>query len=65
MAGLTRMPFPRFLAATACGALPLGLAFATLGGSGLASPAVALSLGALAPPALWLLLRPVVRRLLA
>jgi uncharacterized membrane protein YdjX (TVP38/TMEM64 family) len=54
MAGLTRMPAPRFFAALACGSLPLGLTFAAIGAAGVEHPALALLLSALLPPLLWL-----------
>jgi uncharacterized membrane protein YdjX (TVP38/TMEM64 family) len=58
MAGLTRMPAPAFLMALACGSIPLSFAFAALGHAGLDRPGLALVLSALAPPALWLAVRP-------
>ncbi|MDX1540847.1 MAG: VTT domain-containing protein [Geminicoccaceae bacterium] len=58
MAGLTRMPAGRFFTALACGSLPLGFAFAAVGAAGVAYPGLALALSALAPPALWLVVRP-------
>ena len=62
MAGLTRMPAARFFAALACGSLPLGFAFAAVGAAGVERPALALALSALAPPALWLAVRPMFMR---
>ena len=62
MAGLTRMPAARFFAALACGSLPLGFAFAAVGAVGIERPALALLLSALAPPALWLAVRPAFQR---
>jgi uncharacterized membrane protein YdjX (TVP38/TMEM64 family) len=58
MAGLTRMPFLTFLAALACGSVPLSFAFAAVGHSGLEHPGLALALSALAPPVLWLAVKP-------
>jgi uncharacterized membrane protein YdjX (TVP38/TMEM64 family) len=58
MAGLTRMPAPAFLMALACGSIPLSFAFAALGHAGLDRPGLALALSALAPPVLWLVVRP-------
>jgi uncharacterized membrane protein YdjX (TVP38/TMEM64 family) len=58
MAGLTRMPAPAFLMALACGSIPLSFAFAALGHAGLDRPGLALALSALAPPILWLVVRP-------
>ncbi len=43
--------------------LPLSFAFAALGRAGLAHPGLALAASALAPPLLWLLLRPVLLKL--
>lgn len=61
LAGLVAMPFARFLAATAAGALPLGLVFATGGHLGAEAPLAVLAASALAPVLLWL----AVRRLIA
>jgi uncharacterized membrane protein YdjX (TVP38/TMEM64 family) len=58
MAGLTRMPAPTFLAALACGSIPLSFAFAAVGHAGLDHPGLALALSAIAPPALWFAVRP-------
>lgn len=54
LAGLTGMPFRRFLTALVCGALPLGLTFAAVGRLGIDRPATALGISALAPPLIWL-----------
>ena len=62
MAGLTRMRFATFLAALACGSLPLGFAFAAVGHAGAEHPLLALTLSALAPPVLWLSVQSVLRR---
>ena len=59
LAGLARMPFPRFLAALLCGSVPLGFAYATVGWLGSGSPLVTLAVAALTPLALWLLARNV------
>ncbi|GMU24659.1 MAG: hypothetical protein AMXMBFR13_47320 [Phycisphaerae bacterium] len=61
LAGLAGMPSGRFFPALACGALPLGLAFATLGYSGSDRPALAVVISALAPLALWPVARWLVR----
>lgn len=53
LAGLSRMPPGRFVAALACGCLPLGLAFAWIGHLGQESPALALGLSAAMPGLLW------------
>jgi uncharacterized membrane protein YdjX (TVP38/TMEM64 family) len=60
LAGLARMPFGRFVLALACGALPLGFAFAAIGASGHDNPGLALLLGAIVPPVLWAVIRPLV-----
>jgi uncharacterized membrane protein YdjX (TVP38/TMEM64 family) len=59
-AGLVRMRPAVFFAALACGALPMGLAFATLGSLGADRPLASLALATLAPLLLW----PVARRAL-
>lgn len=61
MAGLTRMPARTFHLALACGALPLGFAFAAVGHAGVEHPTLALAASALAPPALWLVVHPFFR----
>ena len=53
MAGLTRMPFGRFLLAVVCGSAPIAFVFALIGKSGADRPVLAILLSALAPPALW------------
>lgn len=55
MAGLTRMPFGRFLLALICGSLPLGFVFAYIGSTGSNHPALAILLSAGIPPVLWLI----------
>ncbi len=62
MAGLTRMPARTFFTALACGSLPLGFAFAAVGAAGVEHPALALTLSAVLPPAIWLLVRPLFSR---
>jgi uncharacterized membrane protein YdjX (TVP38/TMEM64 family) len=59
LAGLTRMPLPKFTAALACGSVPLGFTFATIGAAGLDRPGLTLVLSACLPPVIWLILRPV------
>ena len=49
LAGLIRMPFDRFIAALACGAIPLGFVFATAGHLGRETPIVIMIACALAP----------------
>lgn len=53
LAGLIRMPFPRFVAALACGAVPLGFVFATAGHLGRETPLVVMAFCALAPVVLF------------
>ena len=55
MAGISRMPFGRFLLASVCGNLPLAFAFGFIGASGKNAPwwAIAASIGV--PAVLWLL----------
>ena len=62
MAGLTRMPLAIFLLALLCGSLPLGFGFAAIGHAGAERPLLAIVLSALAPPLLWLVVRPWFRR---
>ena len=61
MAGLTRMPARSFMAALACGSIPLGFAFAAVGHAGVERPVLAIALSALLPPALWAAVRPFFR----
>lgn len=58
IAGLTHMPARSFHLALACGSIPLGFAFAYVGYMGIEHPTLAVALSALAPPALWLIVRP-------
>ena len=53
LAGLVRMPFRRFAVALACGAIPLGFAYAALGALGAEAPVLTLAVAALAPLGLW------------
>ncbi len=62
LAGMARMPLRRFVAALACGSLPLGLAFAAIGSAGHDRPVLALLLSAVIPPILWAIIRPLVVR---
>lgn len=57
LAGLTAMPFPRFLAALATGCVPLGFLFATLGHYGREAPLAVMVLAALLPLGLAALVR--------
>lgn len=53
LAGLIRVPFPKFLLALTCGAVPLGFTFATAGHLGRNAPMIVILLCALAPLSLW------------
>ena len=53
-AGLVRMPFGRFLAALACGSLPVGFLYAWIGSVGREAPVWALAFSLGAPALLWL-----------
>ena len=55
MAGLTRMPFGKFVLALACGSIPLGFVFAYIGSTGMENPILAITLSAAIPPILWLI----------
>lgn len=59
MAGLTKMPFKKFMVALCCGSIPLGFTFAIIGAAGIERPGLTLLLSAGLPPVIWLLLRPV------
>lgn len=59
LAGLIRVPFGRFLFALTCGAVPLGFVFATAGHLGRDTPVLIMVLCALAPLALWALVRAI------
>jgi len=63
MAGLSRMPFLRFVAALVAGSLPLCLVFAWIGSRGGESPIWTLILSAGLPPLIWLVLDRWIRRL--
>jgi uncharacterized membrane protein YdjX (TVP38/TMEM64 family) len=54
LAGLTAMPFPKFLLALVCGALPLGFVYAGIGATEAERPMLALGLCILLPAVLWL-----------
>ncbi|MEO8353788.1 MAG: VTT domain-containing protein [Chthoniobacteraceae bacterium] len=57
MAGLTKMPRGLFLAALACGSVPMGFIYAAIGAAGQSRPSLALALSGLCPVLLWLLAR--------
>ena len=62
LAGLTAMPFHRYILALACGSMPLGFVFATAGHVGADRPLVTLAICAIAPFLLWQALRPFLPR---
>lgn len=62
LAGLTRMPLRVFAVALGCGSIPLGFVYAGIGAAGQDYPRLALALSVLAPPILWAVMRPFVRR---
>ncbi|MGI9490751.1 MAG: TVP38/TMEM64 family protein [Geminicoccaceae bacterium] len=62
MAGLARMPSKAFFAALACGSIPFGFAFATLGHAGVDRPLLAIGLSALIPPIIWVAVQSYLRR---
>jgi uncharacterized membrane protein YdjX (TVP38/TMEM64 family) len=53
LAGLSRMPFRRFLGALCAGCFPMGWVFAWIGSTGNHHPVLALSLSAGLPPLIW------------
>jgi uncharacterized membrane protein YdjX (TVP38/TMEM64 family) len=61
LAGLTRMPFGRFVLSLACGSLPMGFIYAAIGAAGVDRPVLALVLSAALPVALWFVAQPLLR----
>ena len=61
MAGLVRMPAKAFFLALACGTIPFGFIFATLGHAGADRPLLAVAFSALVPLILWALTRHCLR----
>ncbi|RYD35166.1 MAG: DedA family protein [Verrucomicrobiaceae bacterium] len=57
MAGISRMPFGRFLLASACGNLPMVAVFAAIGASGKDAPWWAVAASVLVPGVLWFIAR--------
>jgi uncharacterized membrane protein YdjX (TVP38/TMEM64 family) len=57
MAGLARMPAPRFALALLCGSAPLGFVVAGVGHAGSGHPLLTIALCALLPLPVWYLLR--------
>ncbi len=62
LAGLSRMPLGFFVLALACGAAPLGFAFAAIGHAGADRPLLTMAACALLPLMLWALMQPMLRR---
>lgn len=62
MAGLSRMPFRIFFTALLCGSIPLGFLYATIGYLGGDRPILTLTLSAVLPFILWLVVRPFLRK---
>jgi len=62
LAGLVAMPFARFTAALACGAIPFGFAFAAVGHYGADRPILTLVLAGAAPIVLWFFVKPILLR---
>jgi uncharacterized membrane protein YdjX (TVP38/TMEM64 family) len=60
LAGLAGMRPGRFVVALICGALPMGLTFATIGAAGADRPVLAIVISIIAPALLW----PIAQRLL-
>jgi uncharacterized membrane protein YdjX (TVP38/TMEM64 family) len=63
MAGIAKMPFPRFLGALCAGSVPMGFVFAWIGHTGEQQPVIALALSAGLPPLIWGLFRWIYLRL--
>lgn len=57
VAGVSRMPFGRFMAAAACGVAPFSATFAAIGHFGAERPVWTLAFSAVAPLILWALAR--------
>lgn len=53
LAGVTRMPFTRFALALACGSLPMGFIYASIGAAGQENPGFALGLSIAVPAILY------------
>jgi uncharacterized membrane protein YdjX (TVP38/TMEM64 family) len=62
MAGLTRMHPGYFHTALACGSVPLGFIYAYIGYAGVTYPWIAITLSALLPPAIWYVVRKLLRK---
>ena len=62
LAGLTAMPLRRYVLALICGAVPLGMIFATAGYLGSDRPLTMMVISAITPLLLWLFVRPFLQR---
>ena len=62
LAGLSKMPAQTYVIALACGSLPVGFAFAGIGAVGQENVALAITLSAALPVALWLVAAKVLQR---
>jgi len=62
LAGISKMPFKRFLGALCAGCFPMGFVFAWIGHTGNEQPTTALILSAGLPPLIWGIFRLVYRR---
>ncbi len=62
LAGLTKMPAPKFFVSLACGCLPMAFAFAWIGERGKSSPQLAIGLSIALPVVFWGLASLVIRR---
>lgn len=60
LAGMARMPAKRFVAALACGSVPLGFTFALIGSWGHERPVLTILLSVGLPPLLWAIVKPLV-----
>ena len=53
LAGISRMPFPRFFAALCAGSVPMAFVFAWIGEAGQDRPVLAVAFSAGVPPVIW------------
>lgn len=60
LAGMAHMPAKRFVAALACGSVPLGFTFALIGSWGHERPVLTILLSVGLPPLLWMIVKPLV-----
>lgn len=59
LAGISKMPFSKFLAALCAGSVPMGFVFAWIGHTGQERPVLAIALSAGLPPLIWTLFRAI------